>query len=121
MDIPIEKILERLDIMEGRMNKVLNCLSQKVNHHFTLLLTMNGLRDYLYDKTGKRPAKATICGWISKKSVPYIKRDHSVLFERERIDAWLISGRRSSNDEIIVIADQRMVAANRKRRTSIAR
>jgi hypothetical protein len=43
------------------------------------------------------------------------------LFERERIDAWLISGRRSSNDEIIALADQRMVAATRKRRTSIVR
>jgi len=115
MDIPIEKILERLESVESKLDQLLRCQTHKETNNFPSLLTLNGLVEYLLFKVGKRIAKATIYGWINKKTVPYIKRDHSLLFEREKIDNWLISGRKSTYDEIIAKADLRMVTANKKR------
>jgi hypothetical protein len=119
MEIPIEKIIERLESMESKLDQLLRCQTHEETNNFPSLLTLNGLVEYLLFKMGKKVAKATIYGYINKKTVPYIKRDHSLLFEREKIDAWLVSGRKSTNDEIKVQADLRMVAANRKRRRSI--
>ena len=121
MDIPIEKILERLDLLECQVAQHTRENSQKGSKNFPEFLTMDGLVEYLFYKTGRKFAKPTIYGWINKKSVPYIKRDHLVLFERIRIDGWLVSGREPTYKELITQADVRMVAANRKRRTSIAR
>ena len=119
MEIPIEKILERLELVESRLDHLLQFQTHKEINNFPPILTLIGLVEYLLFKMGKKIAKATIYGWINKKTVPYIKRDHSLLFEREKIDAWLISGSKSTYDEIKVQADLRMVAANRKRRRSI--
>jgi hypothetical protein len=121
MDIPIENILERIESLEFKVDQFFKYQSPKENNDFPAFLTMDGLAEYLFHKTGKRPAKPTIYGWINKKSIPNIKRDHSVLFERDKIDAWLISGRRYTNIEIMERADQRMVVANRRKRKSITR
>ena len=93
MEIPIEKILERLESMENKLDQLLKCQPHKEINNFPPLLTLNGLVEYLLFKMRKRIAKSTIYGWVNKKTVPYIKRDHSLLFEREKIDAWLLSGR----------------------------
>jgi hypothetical protein len=116
MEIPIEQILERLDSLECKFEQLVQCYSQKEATNFPALLTLDGLVEYLFHKTARRPAKATIYGWINKKSVPYIKRNHTVLFERDRIDGWLISGRTLTYDEIIMNAGSRMVIANRHRK-----
>ena len=119
MEIPIEKILEHLESVENKLDLLLSRKTIKETSFMSPLLTIDRLAEYLFHMTGKKPAKATIYGWIHKKTIPYIKRDHSVLFEREKIDAWMISGRSSSYNEIIAQADLRMVAANRKRKKSI--
>jgi hypothetical protein len=115
MDIPIEKILERLDLLEYKYDQLLRSHSQRETENFPSLLTLTGLVEYLLFKMRKRIAKSTIYGWVNKKTVPYIKRDHSLLFEREKIDAWLLSGRKSTYEEIMAKADLGMVTANRKR------
>lgn len=35
------------------------------------------------------PAKATIYGWTSKKSIPFYKKDKTIYFNRTEIEAWL--------------------------------
>lgn len=57
---------------------------------------LNGLCAYLPD----RPAKQTVYGWVSRQEIPFIKKGKRLIFRRDDIDNWLISGRKPTASEI---------------------
>ena len=57
---------------------------------------LNGLCAYLPD----RPAKQTVYGWVSRQEIPFIKKGKRLIFRRDDIDEWLISGRKPTKKEI---------------------
>lgn len=58
-------------------------------------LTLEELQEYHPDK----PAKATIYGWIHKRSIPYHKGGKKLRFRRSEIDTWIQSGGRNAKRE----------------------
>ncbi len=56
-------------------------------------VNVNGLQDYIEEKTGKRPAKATIYGLVYNRKIPFNKGEKLLIFEVEKIDNWLENGR----------------------------
>ena len=63
-------------------------------------LTVDGLRNYIEQQTGKNPARQTVYGWIFRNQIPNIKRGKAVLFETAAVDQWLIENKRKSLAEI---------------------
>lgn len=47
-----------------------------------------------------KPAKQTVYGWITNKTIPYHKRGKKVFFNRSEIDEWLSSGKIKTVKEI---------------------
>jgi len=47
----------------------------------------------------RKPAKATVYGWVSHGQIPYHKRGKKLYFKKSEIDAWLASGRRLTLSE----------------------
>jgi hypothetical protein len=48
----------------------------------------------------RKPAKATVYGWVSNGLIPYYKRGKRLYFSKIEIDAWLRSGRVMSTQEL---------------------
>jgi len=60
-------------------------------------LNIDELKAYLPD----HPAKATIYGWVSRREIPYHKGGKKLRFLQSDIDAWLSSGKRKSENELM--------------------
>ena len=60
-------------------------------------LNIDELKAYLPD----HPAKATIYGWVSRRKIPYHKGGKKLRFLQSDIDAWLSSGKRKSENELM--------------------
>jgi hypothetical protein len=57
------------------------------------LMTVTGYRDYIEEKTGKRPACQTVYDQAFKRLVPYEKHGKFLYFRKSVIDSWLANGR----------------------------
>ncbi len=58
-----------------------------------LLLTVEQLRDYLLEKTSRRPATQTVYDLVCKRKIPAKKFSKFLYFQRSAIDNWLANGR----------------------------
>lgn len=63
-------------------------------------MTVDGLRTYIEQQTGKLPARQTVYGWVFRNQIPNIKRGKTVLFEKAVVDQWLVENKRKSLAEI---------------------
>jgi excisionase family DNA binding protein len=49
--------------------------------------------DQLCDYLPERPARATVYGWVARRTVPFYKEGRKLLFRKSEIDTWLENGR----------------------------
>lgn len=59
-------------------------------------LTLEELREYLPE----HPAKATIYGWVSSRTIPHHKGNKRLRFKQSEIDSWIADGKRKSESEL---------------------
>lgn len=57
------------------------------------LMTLPEYQDYMFQKTGRKPARQTIYQSILDRKVPNEKYGKYVYFRRSAIDDWLANGR----------------------------
>lgn len=92
MENPFKIILEKLDCIEEKLNR----LEQNKAEQYELM-DIETLGKYInYQKT-------SIYGLVQKNKIPYIKRG-KLFFEKGEIDKWLISGRKITKEEVKVQA-----------------
>jgi excisionase family DNA binding protein len=60
-------------------------------------LDVDGLKEHLLKKTGKKPATQTIYGWVSSRKIPYTKFGKELRFEVTQIEEWLNNGRQMNH------------------------
>ena len=53
----------------------------------------------------RKPAKATVYGWVCAKTIPYSKFSKKLSFNRQKIDEWHRQRQFKSADDIQDIAD----------------
>jgi excisionase family DNA binding protein len=68
-------------------------------------MSLEELRNYLPD----HPAKSTIYGWVSQRIIPHHKGGKKLRFSKLEIDNWLLAGKRQSNDEVEVAAQEYLI------------
>lgn len=56
--------------------------------------------DELIKYLSDHPTKATIYSWVNKKKIPYYKGGKKLQFLKSEIDAWLLNGKRKSEQEL---------------------
>ncbi len=97
MENPFKIILEKLDCIEEKLNR----LEQNKGAQFDLM-DIETLGKYInYQKT-------SIYGLVQKNKIPYIKRG-KLFFEKGEIDKWLINGRKITKEEIKLKADEYLI------------
>ena len=93
MENPFEIILEKLDRIEEKLIRI-----EQMKTDQNELMDIETLGKYInYQKT-------SIYGLVQKNKIPYIKRG-KLYFEKGEIDKWLISGRKTTKEEIKIKAD----------------
>lgn len=97
MENPFELILEKLDLIEEKLNRL-----DKKTEEQEELMDIETLGKYINYQ------KSSIYGLVQKNKIPYIKRG-KLFFEKGEIDKWLISGRKVTIDEIKVKADEYLI------------
>ena len=97
MDNPFELILEKLDLIEEKLNRLEQNKAEQEE-----LMDIETLGKYINYQ------KSSIYGLVQKNKIPYIKRG-KLFFEKGEIDKWLISGRKVTIDEIKVKADEYLI------------
>lgn len=97
MENPFELILEKLDLIEEKLNRL-----DKNKADQEELMDIETLGKYINYQ------KSSIYGLVQKNKIPYIKRG-KLFFEKGEIDKWLISGRKVTIDEIKVKADEYLI------------
>ena len=83
-------------IIENSLKKIFLVHLPAVRPPSDQWFNLTQLCEYLPDK----PAKATVYGWVNKKSIPHHKKSKALSFLRSEIDSWLMDGRRYTEEEI---------------------
>lgn len=93
-DIPIalQEIIDRLDRIENMAMNNGQKLADKVDEWMTI--------DQLIKYLPSHPKKATIYGWVNKRTIPYNKRGKNLIFSKKSIDEWMSADHVSNLDEI---------------------
>ena len=71
-------------------------LNQQPKREEDVWFNLQQLCNYLPDK----PAKPTVYGWVSKRSIPHHKKGKSLSFLKSEIDQWLKDGLRLTEKQI---------------------
>lgn len=78
----IATLQETVDRLEAKLNSNSSPTPPTLAKEW---MDIEELRDFLPG----HPAKATIYGWTSKKTIPFYKKDKTIYFNRTEIEAWL--------------------------------
>jgi hypothetical protein len=98
-NITFDRLPEAMGYLIGKVESLEQVLLQ-MKHEPELpadrWLNLDELIDYLPD----HPAKATACGWVSNRQIPYHKGGRKLRFLKSEIDSWLSEGKRKSESEM---------------------
>ena len=104
-NVTFEKLPEAIGYLINKVESLETILQEKskeqnepVNQWFNL----DELRAYLPDK----PARATVYGWIGAKFIPSHKNGKRLRFFKPEIDQWLALGKRKSESELQIEAEE---------------
>jgi len=81
---------------EAKYDLILSKLSSQESP-LPKFIDVQGLRNYLQEKIGKKPATQTVYGWVTNRKIPYEKFGKELRFEVDRIDVWLNNGRQMNH------------------------
>lgn len=98
MQIVTVSLFDLEQLLEQKALKIIKAISERKESQSTHneWLNLSQLCCYLPDK----PSKATVYGWVNKKTIPYHKTTKALRFLRSEIDSWLMEGRKPTNAEV---------------------
>lgn len=102
-DLPqaVTQLYHKLENLERILLEKSPDQSSEIDRWFDL----NELCNYLPD----RPAKATVYGWVHTLNIPHHKGQKKLRFLKSEIDQWLMKGKRKTNSEIAIEAEQNLI------------
>lgn len=116
MENPFETLQKEIQNLAADVNAIRKMISgQKPPSKRKDLLDMNGLIDYIAERTGKVYSKDTIYAYTSKGLLEFIKPGKELFFEPDYIDRWLMEDRHDKTASLKRKADHMMIRANKKR------
>lgn len=117
MDNPFEMLKEMALKHEADLQEIKKLLLGKTESaRKKELLTLDGLVEYIAERTGKEYSKDTIYSYTSRGLLDFIKPGKELFFEPDYIDRWLLEDRHDKTASLKRKADHMMIRANKRRR-----
>ena len=104
-NITFEKLPEAMGYLIEKVESlamILQAKSQQPVEPSNQWFNIDQLRAYLPD----RPAKPTVYAWVSSKHIPSHKTGKKLRFSKTEIDQWLSMGKRKSEGELQIEAEE---------------
>ena len=102
MDKPItfETLPEAMSYLIGRVEKLESVISSHLQKSSAQAedrwMNTKELREYLPD----HPAECTVYSWVAARAIPCHKTGKKLQFLKSEIDAWIMSSKRKTEDEM---------------------
>lgn len=93
MENPFDLIMEKLELIETKVDSIQNQLDEAGNSSLKLMGTKE-VADYLGF------AKGTIYGLVYQRKIPVIKKGSKLFFSKQDIDKWLIKNKQLTTEEL---------------------
>lgn len=98
--ITFETLPEAMSYLIGRVEKLEDVITTHIQNtpqqSEDRWMNTKELREYLPD----HPAECTVYSWVAARCIPYHKTGKKLQFRKSEIDAWIMSSRRKTEQEM---------------------